>query len=67
MTELIQRVLLNPKEAAVRLNVPLSSLYDLVRAGHLPGIFLSQRRLRFDQRELEDFINKRRYKTNKAS
>jgi excisionase family DNA binding protein len=51
--------LLTPAQAAERLQIKRSFIYSLLASGELPCVKLSRLR-RVSERDLEDFINRRR-------
>ena len=50
-------LLVNAREAASMLALPLRSVYDLVASRQLPCVRLSERRIRFRPSDLRRFID----------
>ena len=55
-TDLLPEPLLDAREAAKLLHVPLSTLYELVRSRGLPHVRIGRRGLRFTRADLARWI-----------
>jgi excisionase family DNA binding protein len=59
--EQLDEPLLNAKEAAELLNVPQSTLYELVRSRGLPHVRIGKRGLRFTRAGLQAWVDENTY------
>ena len=50
---------LTPKKAAAHLGIPTSTLHSYVRAGRVPFVRMSERVIRFDRNELDEWLEAR--------
>ena len=55
--------LINYRDAAKQLGLPLGTLYAMVHQNRIPHIRLGRRLVRFDPRQLEEFIDAHRVET----
>ena len=53
-----RRIVLTVPEVAAELQIPASTVYDLIRRGEIPSVRVG-RRIRVPKRRLEDWINGR--------
>jgi len=53
-----RRIVLTVPEVAAELQIPASTVYDLIRRGEIPSVRVG-RRIRVPKRRLEDWVNGR--------
>lgn len=53
-----QRLALTVPEAAAELQIPVSTLYDLIRRGEVPAVRIGKR-IRVPWRRLEEWLNEK--------
>ncbi len=63
--QLLAEPLLDANEAARLLQVPRSTLYELVRSRRLPHVRIGDRGLRFTRAGLEDWVAENSYGTRR--
>ena len=52
--------LIKASDVAAALNLSKTHVYHLVRRGELPAVFLSEKAVRFDPNDVQEFIDSRR-------
>lgn len=55
-----QRVWMRVPEAAEHFRLPRSRMYDLIQRGELPAVKISERSIRVDRKEVEQFLKENR-------
>jgi excisionase family DNA binding protein len=65
-TETLNEPLLDAAEAARLLNVPRTTLYELVRSRGLPHVRIGARGLRFTRAHLQEWISENTYGRSSA-
>ncbi len=55
-----QQVWMKVPEAAEHFRLPRSRMYDLIQRGELPAVKISERSIRVDRKEVEQFLKENR-------
>ncbi len=58
--ERAERAWMKVPEAAEHFRLPRSRMYDLIQRGELPAVKISERSIRVDRKEVEQFLKENR-------